>query len=105
MGRLTSLKIKKTDNNERYFGQIRYPEIPLSVNDIYVTTTSGDRLDLLANQFYKNSELWWIISMANMDLIKRDSFALKSGLEIRIPANTRKIIKDFERLNNKSTLY
>lgn len=105
MGRLTSLKIKKTDNNKRYFGQIRYPEIPLSVNDIYVTTTSGDRLDLLANQFYKDPELWWIISMANMDLIKRDSFALKSGLEIRIPANTRKIIKDFEKLNSKSTLY
>tara|TARA_B100000287_G_C19978904_1_gene521652 strand:+ start:61 stop:378 length:318 start_codon:yes stop_codon:yes gene_type:complete len=105
MGRLTHIKIRKTQENVRYYKQIRYPAIPLNVNDIYVTTTVGDRLDLLANQFYKNTELWWVIAMANMDIIQRDSFAVKSGIEIRIPANHRTIVKDFERLNNSNSPY
>ena len=105
MGRLTHIKIRKTQENVRYYKQIRYPEIPLNVNDLYVTTTVGDRLDLLADQFYKNTELWWVIAMANMDLVKRDSFALKPGLEIRIPTNYRQIVKDFERLNSTRNIY
>ena len=92
--------IKILNNNEfRYYKNIKYPPIPLSVDDVYITTTDGDRLDLLANQFYKDTELWWIISTANMDVIKRDSFALKAGLEIRIPANPSIIINNFRELN------
>ena len=36
---------------------VKYPEIPLNVNDIYVYTTEGDRLDLLAEQFYSEIKL------------------------------------------------
>ena len=32
----------------------RYPEVPLSENDIYVYSTQGDRFDILAQQYYKN---------------------------------------------------
>ena len=96
--------IKTLTNNEgtRYYKNIKYPPIPLSVDDIYIITTVGDRLDLLANQFYKDSELWWIISTANMDIIKRDSFALEAGLEIRIPANPSIIINNFKKLNKNN---
>ena len=78
--RSTFLKQKRKDG-KRIFQYAKYPEIPLSVNDIYVTTTTGDRLDLLADQFYNNSDYWWIISSANPDVIRRDSIALKEGIE------------------------
>ena len=48
---------------------VKYPEIPLSVNDTYAITTLGDRLDLLAQQFYGDSSLYWIIACANPDKI------------------------------------
>ena len=90
---------KKSDNNKRYYKSLKYPEIPLSANDLYVITTSGDRLDLLANKYYQDIGLWWIISTANPDVIRRDSFGLKPGIEIRIPANVQGIIEAFEALN------
>ena len=89
------------ENNKRYFKYIKYPNIPLSVNDIYAVTVEGDRLDLIANQFYNDVDLWWIITTANPDIIRRDSFNLKPGLEIRIPDPNRvnNILRSFEQLN------
>ena len=34
----------KTAPNKRYYGTVRYPEIPLNFEDIYVYTEQGDRL-------------------------------------------------------------
>ena len=92
---------KLDSNKKRYYKTLKYPNIPLSINDIYIITTSGDRLDLLANQFYKDVDLWWIIATANPDVIRRDSFNLMPGLQIRIPDPNRidSILKSFEQLN------
>ena len=62
------------DNNQRVFKYLKYPKISVSVDDIYATTLVGDRLDLIADQFYNNVDLWWIIATANPDVIRRDSF-------------------------------
>ena len=90
---------KRRNNNKRVYKNIKYPEIPLSVNDLYIMTTSGDRLDTLANQFYQDVDLWWIITTANPDVVRRDSFNLKPGIEIRIPSNVQSVIESFEALN------
>ena len=46
-------------------------------------------------------DLWWIITIANPDIIRRDSFNLKPGLQIRIPDPNRvsNILRSFEQLN------
>ena len=80
---------------KRVYKPIKYPPIPPSINDIYITTSSGDRLDLLANLFYKNVDYWWIIANANPGVVRRDSFVLKPGIEIRIPQNIQKVLEDF----------
>ncbi len=97
--RLQYINTKRGINKKRIYKTIKYPDIPLSVNDIYITTTVGDRLDLLANQFYNDIDLWWIISIANGDVVRRDSFNLKPGLEIRIPTNTQGVLEEFEQIN------
>ena len=94
-------QIKINRNKKRYYKPFKYPEIPFSLDDMYITTTSGDRLDLLANQFYKNVDLWWIISTANPDAVRRDSFNLKGGVEIRIPTNIDQILDSFRLLNEE----
>ena len=38
---------------------------PSTNNDIYIRTTSIERLDILANTFYGDVSSWYIIAMAN----------------------------------------
>ena len=97
-GRVRKIKTRVLDR-KRYYTTIKYPEIPLSVDDFYVITTIGDRLDNLANQFYEDVNLWWVITSANPDVIKRDSFMLEPGIEIRIPADLQTILENFYELN------
>ena len=97
-GRVRKIKTRVLDR-KRYYTTIKYPEIPLSVDDFYVITTIGDRLDNLANQFYEDVNLWWVITSANPDIIKRDSFMLEPGIEIRIPADLQTILENFNELN------
>ena len=97
-GRVRKIKTRILDR-KRYYTTIKYPEIPLSVDDFYVITTIGDRLDNLANQFYEDVNLWWVITSANPDVIKRDSFMLEEGIELRIPSDTNQILADFKKIN------
>ena len=61
------------------------------LDDIYVATQTGDRLDLLANQYYGSPAYWWIIANANN--IHDGKLGLKDGTILRIPANHMEIIR------------
>ena len=78
---------------------IRYPEIPLDVNDTYVYTTIGDRLDLLSQQFYGDVSLWWIIASANPDVLALSSIQVPDGIELRIPASVTLAKSLFNQIN------
>ena len=91
--------IKKISSRGSYYKYLKYPEVPLSFNDIYIITKGEDRLDLLAEQFYKDISLWWIIAIANPGIIKRDSFFVPIGVQLRIPSDTQSVIDDFNRIN------
>ena len=100
--RLSKIQVKTDlDTNNRYYKNIEYPSIPEDTNDIYIISRSTDRLDLLAFDYYRDSQLWWIISKANPDKVKRDSFFLNPGLQIRIPSqsNVSAIYENFRLLN------
>jgi hypothetical protein len=49
-------------------------------------------LDLLANEYYGDSKLWWIIATANN--INGVNIGLDGGIQLRIPKNK------FDILNN-----
>ena len=82
-----------------YYSTNYYPEIPLSENDVYAITTRGDRLDLLANQFYNDTTLYWIIATAN-PTIPQDSLSIPEGTQIRIPKNIQNILFEYDELNS-----
>jgi hypothetical protein len=90
--------LKTSDGKPYYQGKI-YPNIPLSENDRYVVTTIGDRLDYLAYNFYRDSELWWIIATANNNVTKGSLFPIP-GTQLRIPANASDVINLFNQYNN-----
>lgn len=83
----------------RYRSSTRYPDIPLSESDVYMYTIRGDRLDNLAYQFYGDTSLWWIISVANPEL-PNDSLYPTLGFQLRIPSNVSQILSDFEKINS-----
>ena len=97
--RTQNIKQNKIRGKKSYYQPLQYPDILLSSSDIYILTTVGDRLDSLADQFYNDVRLWWIIATANPHIVGRDSYGLKSNLEIRIPTDVSKILKDFENIN------
>jgi hypothetical protein len=83
-----------------YYRNAKYPEIPLSENDIYVLTDFGDRLDLLANQFYSDVTLYWIIAAANPNKVSFGSLFVDEGTQLRIPINISSIIDSYIELNS-----
>jgi hypothetical protein len=99
MKRYDNATILKTTQGKSYLKGKFYPNIPLSESDNYVITTIGDRLDLLAYQYYRDSTLWWIISMANNNITKGLLYP-EPGTQLRIPINISSVIREFNTFNN-----
>lgn len=98
MTRYDNKTIETTSSGKPYIKGKFYPNIPLSINDIYVITTVGDRLDLLAYSYYSDINLWWVISMANNNVTKGSMFPTP-GTQLRIPTDLTNIIGLFNQFN------
>jgi hypothetical protein len=85
MSRYRNNEVKKTFDGKEVYRTRIHPNIPLSDNDVYVMTETGDRLDTLAYEYYENSSLWWIIAAANN--IHNAPMGLEDGTILRIPQN------------------
>jgi hypothetical protein len=62
---------------------------------IHIVTQQGDRLDSLANQFYDDSSLWWIIATANN--IHDSGFSVAPGTILRVPVDYLGITQNFNK--------
>jgi hypothetical protein len=99
MGRYTNIETIQTTSGKSIRRTVKYPDIPLSFNDIYVYTTIGDRFDILAQTYYGNASLWWIISTANSQL-NQNSYYPPVGTQLRIPSDIGQITSLYNELNN-----
>jgi len=85
--------------DRKYYGTTLYPFITPSEDDIYIITVKGDRLDIIANQYYGDSKLWWIIASSNN--ISADSLFPPSGTQLRIPQNISEFLNSYKNINNR----
>ena len=97
--RYTTKDITQKPTGTKYLKLKKYPNIPLTETDVYVITTIGDRLDLLAYTYYKNPEHWWVISAANNNINKGSMF-LTPGTQLRIPTEVQSILNEYKLINN-----
>lgn len=81
-------------------GSTVYNISPESTEDYYVISTLGDRFDILANEYYKDSSLWYILAAANPS-VRRDSIFIEPGNQIRIPLPLSKVLAKL-RSDNKN---
>ena len=47
------------------------------------TLVEGERLEQLAHRYYRDSSMWWVIAIANPEVLYPDQ--IPGGTEIRIP--------------------
>lgn len=90
---------KDTINQFRKIKSTLYPKIEQDNSDVIITSTIGDRLDLLAYRYYGDVTLWWIIAQANS--IKNATLNIIPGTRLRISQNLEKIFNDLETINRK----
>tara|TARA_Y100000114_G_scaffold100105_1_gene93279 strand:+ start:1022 stop:1324 length:303 start_codon:yes stop_codon:yes gene_type:complete len=98
MGRYTNIPQLNTPSGKPYKETVKYPDIPLSFDDIYAFTDEGDRFDILAQTFYSDKDLWWVIAIANPQAYKGSLFP-PLGVQIRIPGDVGSIVNQYEQLN------
>jgi len=96
--RYDNIPLKKAEDGKRVTRSVLYPPIPRKESDIHVRTTAGDRVELVAYQFYGDVNLWWLIAEANA--VGKGTFALPVGTLLRIPMDYQSVIEEYEILNN-----
>ena len=70
-----------------FFDTPDFPEFPQSSNDKIITIdqTYLGRLDLIAYDFYGDSNLWWVIALVNnLELIPTSMYI---GMQLKIPVS------------------
>ena len=98
MNRYQNISTTTNSQGVKYYKNSKYPEIPLSVDDIYVISVDGDRFDSLANDYYGDPSLWWVISIANSNL-PQNSLYLPLESQIRITINPSQAVSSYISLN------
>lgn len=97
MSRYQGIGTRRGKDGKVLMKTVLYPDIPRTSEDIWVQTDSGDRLDLLAHQYYGNAQYWWVIAQANG--LGKGTLCIEPGTQLRIPANVANIDEQ-QRKNN-----
>jgi hypothetical protein len=97
--RYQNIPVKKnSQRGSEFYSNNIYPDIPLSNDDNYVIAVLGDRLDLLAQDFYGDTSFWWVIASANA--LPGDSLYVEPGMQLRIPIDVASIINNYKIVNS-----
>lgn len=89
--------IQSKETKKQYLESTIYPKVKPTDNDLYIISEAGDRLDLLADKYYKDKTKWWIIATANN--INDATFYVQEGVQLRIPSDINAIMGDLQKIN------
>ncbi len=81
--KILSSTIKDEPTGRMRIATTQYPEIPYRDTDIYIYSKRGQRLDLLAYQYYRDQSYWFLIAAANN--LGKGKFNVPPGIRLRIP--------------------
>ena len=60
------------------------PKINPTTEDVYIIGREGDRLDMLAFEYYEDETLWWVLAETNK--LGKGNMDVPPGMRVRIPA-------------------
>ena len=99
MNRYSKTRVKRKEGGDRVYSYTLYPKIPVKNSDVFITPTYGDRLDILANDYYGDSSLWWIIAQANGIKGFTALYTKNFKGQLRITTQIQDIINEFHSMN------
>lgn len=94
MSRYSTNRIIKDDTGKRHFNTVILPNPAGNTTDLFIQTTSPERLDKLALVFYEDETMWWVIAAANG--IGKGTYMVPRDTRLRIPdiAGIQQVIID-----------
>ena len=92
------IKLDK-ENGNRKLSSIEYAKISPKDSDISYVVKYGDSYGSLANRFYNDTTLWWVIAAANN--VGKGGLTLAAGLQIRIPQRMDKVMSDYKKIQRE----
>ena len=96
--RYDTAKVKKDKNGTRYYKPTVVPNVPIKDSDIFVYPIYGDRFDTIAQRYYNDSSLWWIIAKANE--LSKGQISADPLKKIRIPTEIDDILESVQKTNS-----
>tara|TARA_R100000005_G_C4973965_1_gene185967 strand:- start:698 stop:1006 length:309 start_codon:yes stop_codon:yes gene_type:complete len=91
------IKLDK-ENGNRKLSSIEYAKILPKDSDISYVVKYGDSYGSLANRFYNDTTLWWVIARANGEF--QGNIKPKIGQRIIIPIDISDTIRELNNLNS-----
>ena len=82
MGRYDNVKVYRDTIGTGYLQKFKE-----SNSDILLIATEGDRCDLLAQEYYGDTSLWWFVASVNN--LKSN---IEAGTQLRIPTSTEQAV-------------
>jgi hypothetical protein len=78
--------LKNTGFRKFFLDVARLPKLDTTIGDfIVVPAECENRIDLFSYQQYGSSRLWWVIALANADMIKDPIWDFKAGMNVFVP--------------------
>jgi len=96
--RYDTAKVKKDKNGTRYYKPTVVPNVPIKDSDIFVYPVYGDRFDTMAQRYYNDSTLWWIIAKANE--LSKGQISADPLKKLRIPTEIDDILESVQKSNS-----
>jgi hypothetical protein len=81
--------LRQTSIKNFYLDVSNLPSINYTKGDYVIVPPECEyRIDLFSYQQFGTSRLWWIIALANVDVIKDPIWDFKSGMQVFIPSDS-----------------
>ena len=86
-------------DGKKTYTSVTYPLISPQDSDIIIVTDETTYLDALAQKYYNDYMLYWVIILANSGL-GNGRLSVPAGMTLRIPVNINLILNQFNQLNS-----
>lgn len=96
--RYDSAKIRRDKDGTRYYKSTIVPNVPIKDSDIFVYPVYGDRFETIAQRYYNDSTLWWIIAKANE--LSKGQISADPLKKLRIPTEIDDILESVQKSNS-----
>jgi len=97
MSRVKFFNTKKREDGKQQYASFVFPSFEENPDDIVIEVDEYSRLDILAEQFFNDATLWWVLAVYNN--IGEPSLYVNDRTILRIPNDIQTVFTKIKELN------